>query len=112
GCLCLTCVFFGRGLVAVDGVLERDRAGVVEAGVAPATVEDDLDPPGDLPAGLGPSRPGAPVVELRLQRGPERLGHRVTEADSGASHRLSDRQLFTGFEQLLGRVLSAAVGVE
>src|SRR5699024_5956289 len=104
--------FFGLGLASLDGVLERDRAGVVEAGVAPATVVDDLDPTGDLAAGLGPSRPEAAVVELGLQRGPERLGHRVVEADSGASHGLQNPKLLAGLEQRLRGVLDSAVGVE
>src|SRR5699024_685674 len=79
---------------------------------APATVEDDLDPASDLPASFGPSRPGAPVVELGLQRGPERLGHRVIEADSGPSRGLADPQFLAGLEQGLRRVLSAAISVK
>lgn len=47
-------MFFGLGLNALDAVLERDRAGVVEAGVQSAMVEHDLDPAGNLTMGFDP----------------------------------------------------------
>lgn len=101
-------MFFGFGLAVFDGVLERDRAGVVEAGVQPATVVDDLDPASDLAAGFGPGWSGTPVVELGFQRGPERLGHRVVPAHPGAAHRLQDRQFLAGLEQRLRGVATTS----
>src|SRR5690625_5536095 len=105
-------VFSSLDLAVFDSFLERDRAGVVVAGVQPATVVVYLDPTGDLASGLGPSRPEAAVVELGLQRGPERLGHRVVPAPPGPPHRLQNPELLAGLAQRRRGVVDSAAGGE
>src|SRR5689334_6521259 len=52
------------------------------------------------------------VDALVLQGGEERLGHRVIIADSGTPGGMPDAVFLQRFRELLGRVVTAAIGVE
>src|SRR5450830_1302913 len=83
-----------------------------DGGMASGAVVAFLDPAcgGDLRFGSG--GPVVAVVELGLERRPERLGGRVVPAHSGASHGAHHAQVLCHLSDLGRGVLGAAVRVE
>ena len=58
------------------------------------------------------SRILGPVDALVLQRGEERLGHRIIVAYPGTADGLPEIKLFQRLRELLGRVVATAVGIK
>lgn len=78
----------------------------------PGPVIELLDSTACFLDGRVPGRPAMAVVELGLQRGPERLLHRVVPAHTSSADGLLDAKSGTYIVELSGGVLGATVGVE
>lgn len=79
--------------------------------LGPSVVED-LNPPGDLTTGLIPGGPFPPVIELGIQRRPEKLHHRIIETHASVPDGLVYPEFLTDLvEQVAGEV-PATVGME
>jgi len=81
----------------------RDHA---DGGVEAVVVVPAADPHGDFLAGLGSGGLGAPVDELVLEGGEERLGRSVVQGVAGSSGGSVDSDAPTGFGESFGRVLA------
>lgn len=94
------------------GVLEVDRGLVSDRGSPATAVIEVFDLAGDLTSSLITGLPRPSVVELGLERRPERLGHRVVEAHASATHRLVNSQHLTHLVELVPGELGPPIRVE
>ena len=76
------------------------------------SIVSDFDVPRNVPPGVFPGGVDGAVNELVLQRGEERLGHGVIEADPGAADRLAQVERGEDAGELRRCVVAAPVGVE
>src|ERR1017187_7295047 len=88
------------------------RGPVLKSGVPTSRIVPEFDVPHNVAARVLAGRiPGA-VDALVLQRGEERLGHRIVVTDPGAADGLPENTLLQRLSELPGRVVAAAVGME